>query len=51
LWLGLGKGPVHSFDAKEYTEAELLSAFRALDRKDKALVRDFIGLIIKRNDD
>lgn len=51
LWLARGRGPIHSFTVKEYTEPELISAFRTLGAKEKVLVRDFIGLLMRYQDD
>lgn len=51
LWLARGRGPIHSFTVKEYTEPELLSAFRTLGKKERVLVRDFIGLLMRYQDD
>ncbi len=51
FWLGAGKGPIQSFMAYEYSEAELLSSFRTLGKKEKVLVRDFIGLVMRYRDD
>ena len=50
LWLANGRGPIHSFTVREYTEPELISAFRALGQKEKILVRDFIGLLMRYQD-
>jgi len=50
LWLANGRGPIHSFTVKEYTEPELISAFRTLGAKEKILVRDFIGLLMRYQD-
>jgi transcriptional regulator with XRE-family HTH domain len=51
LWLARGRGPIHSFTVKEYTEPELLSAFRTLGKKERVLVRDFIGLLMRYQDE
>lgn len=50
LWLAKGRGPIHSFTVREYTEPELLDAFRTLGHKEKVLVRDFIGLLMRYQD-
>lgn len=51
LWLARGRGTIHSFTVKEYTEPELLSAFRTLGKKERVLVRDFIGLLMRYQDE
>jgi hypothetical protein len=35
---------------KEYSEPELISAFRTLEPKERVLVRDFIGLLMRYQD-
>lgn len=50
LWLAKGRGPIHSFTVREYTEPEMISAFRTLGPKEKILVRDFIGLLMRYQD-
>jgi len=47
MWLARGTGPLHSFTVAAYTEPELLSAFRTLGKKERVLVRDFIGLLMR----
>jgi transcriptional regulator with XRE-family HTH domain len=51
MWLARGTGQLHNFTVKEYTEPELLSAFRTLGKKERVLVRDFIGLLMRYQDD
>jgi len=51
LWLANGRGPIHSFTAGEYTEPELLGAFRTLGKKEQVLLRDFIGLLMRHQAD
>ena len=51
LWLARGRGPIHSFTVKTYTEPELVSAFRTLGAKEQILLRDFIGLLMRYQDD
>jgi transcriptional regulator with XRE-family HTH domain len=50
MWLARGTGPLHSFTVSAYTEPELLSAFRTLGKKERVLVRDFIGLLMRYQD-
>lgn len=47
MWLTRGSGPIHAFSAAEYTETELLKAFVVLDLKDRRLVRDFVGMLMR----
>ena len=51
MWLARGTGQLHNFTVKEYTEPELLSAFRTLGKKERVLVRDFIGLLMRYQDE
>ena len=51
LWLANGRGPIHSFTVREYSEPELIGAFRTLSKKERILVRDFIGLLMRYQDE
>ena len=47
MWLCKGNGPIHAFSAAEYTDTELLKAFVVLGVKDRRLVRDFVGMLMR----
>lgn len=46
-WLGTGEGPVERFNASQYSEAEMLIAFRGLGPEERRLLRDIVGVIMK----
>lgn len=46
-WLGTGEGPLERFNASQYTEPEMISAFRGLGPEEKRLLRDIVGVIMK----
>ena len=50
IWLARGTGQVHNFTVREYSEPELVDAFRTLGKKERVLVRDFIGLLMRYQD-
>ena len=51
IWLARGTGQLHAFTVKEYSEPELISAFRALGKKERIFVRDIIGLLMRYQED
>ena len=50
IWLARGTGQLHNFTVREYSEPELVDAFRTLGKKERVLVRDFIGLLMRYQD-
>ncbi len=50
-WLARGTGQIHNFTVRSYTEAELIGAFRTLGKREKILVRDFIGMLMRYGED
>lgn len=46
-WLATGKGPVSRFHTREYTEEDMLKAYRALGPKGRIMFRDLAGVVIK----
>jgi transcriptional regulator with XRE-family HTH domain len=50
IWLARGTGQVHNFTVSKYSEAELIDAFRTLGTKEKIMLRDFIGLLMRYQD-
>ena len=50
IWLARGTGQVHNFTVREYSEPELVDAFRTLGAKEKIMLRDFIGLLMRYQD-
>jgi transcriptional regulator with XRE-family HTH domain len=50
-WLGTGEGPKLRFHATRYTEADMLEAFRSLGERERVIVRDFIGCMLRFMED
>jgi transcriptional regulator with XRE-family HTH domain len=51
MWLARGTGQIHVLTVKEYSEPELLGAFRTLGKREKVLIRDIIGLLMRYQED
>lgn len=50
-WLGSGEGPANRFHANEYNERELLQTFRNLNNRERVLLRDIMGIVLKFKSD
>lgn len=50
-WLGTGEGPLHRFHASTYTKEELTAAFDGLGERERVLLRDVMGTILRYRKD
>jgi len=46
-WLATGEGPTIRYHSSRYSEAEMLAAFRNMSEREKVLLRDLAGIILK----
>lgn len=46
-WLATGEGVMQRFHAAVYTEEEMLSAFRLLTPRERVMLRDMAGIVLK----